>query len=138
MAFSNIPGPIAALFQLSEHYDAAAFVRVFADDAVVRRQGTRFRGERDDKDWSDRLFAGVPRTLGPIDATRRLGRIVVAFAVCPSYAAAVAVASSSSMGRSRSRATGSTARTIATNPGPGAGATRHLRRQACHVRCERR
>ena len=51
--------------------DAAAFIAIFADDAMVDDNGREFRGRDAIKEWSDREIFATQVTLEVIDAFER-------------------------------------------------------------------
>lgn len=66
-----------AYLRATNNHDAAAFIALFADDAVVDDAGREFRGRAAIKDWSDRDIFGARVTLEVIDRSDSDGETVL-------------------------------------------------------------
>src|SRR5262249_16039686 len=58
-------------------HDAALFISLFADNAVVDDIGREFCGPADSKAWSDREVFGVQVTLEVIDIANHDGETII-------------------------------------------------------------
>jgi hypothetical protein len=74
---TRLPKTAAAYVQAINDHDAAAFIALFADGAVVNDIGREFRGPVAIKAWSDREIFDVLVTLEVIDVADRDGATVV-------------------------------------------------------------
>jgi hypothetical protein len=74
---TNLTQPVAAYIRATNDHDAAAFIALFADGAVVNDVGREFRGPAAIKAWSDREIFDARVTLEVIDAADRDGETVV-------------------------------------------------------------
>ena len=72
-----LPQTVAAYLRAINNHDAAAFIALFADGAVVNDVGREFRGPAAIKAWSDREIFGARVTLEVIDVADRDGETVV-------------------------------------------------------------
>src|SRR5262249_9020692 len=70
------PTATAYVRSINDH-DAAAFIALFGDEAVVNDAGRQFRGRAAIKDWSDREIFAPRVTLEVVDVADRAGEIVV-------------------------------------------------------------
>ncbi len=66
-----------AYIRATNNHDAAAFIALFADGAVVDDAGREFRGRAAIKDWSDRDIFGARVTLELIDRANSDGETVL-------------------------------------------------------------
>ena len=74
---TQLPQTIAAYIRATNNHDAAAFIALFADSAVVNDVGRTFRGLAAIKAWSDREIFDARVTLEVIDVADRDGETVV-------------------------------------------------------------
>ena len=74
---THLPQTVAAYIRAINNHDAAAFIALFADGAVVNDVGREFRGPAAIKAWSDREIFDVQVTLDVIDVADRDGQTVV-------------------------------------------------------------
>jgi hypothetical protein len=72
-----LPRTVAAYVRAINSHDAAAFLALFADGAVVNDVGREFRGPAAIKAWSDREIFDVQVTLEVLDVADRDGETVV-------------------------------------------------------------
>ena len=72
----QLPPSNAYIGSINDHYPAA-FIALFADDAVVNDAGREFRGRAAIKAWSDREIFAAQVTLEVIDVADRDGETVV-------------------------------------------------------------
>ena len=75
---TQLPQTIAAYIRATNNHDAAAFIALFADGAVVNDVGREFRGRAAIKAWSDREIFDARVTLEIVDVADRDGETVVA------------------------------------------------------------
>jgi hypothetical protein len=61
----NLPAPIEAYFEANARLDAAAMLRPFADDAVVRDEGGIHEGADAIQAWIERTSIGLPAIAVP-------------------------------------------------------------------------
>src|SRR6476646_11875244 len=73
----QLPPTVAAYIRATNNHDAAAFIALFADGAVVDDVGREFRGRAAIKGWSDREIFDAQVTLEVIDVAIRDGKTVV-------------------------------------------------------------
>src|SRR5258708_40068872 len=74
---TQLPQTIAAYIRATNNHDAAAFIALFADSAVVDDVGREFRGLAAIKAWSDREIFDVRVTLEVIDVADNDGETVL-------------------------------------------------------------
>jgi hypothetical protein len=74
---TQLPQTIAAYVQTINDHDAAAFIALFDDDAVVNDVGRQFRGRAAIKAWSDREIMDARVTLEVLDVADRDGETVI-------------------------------------------------------------
>jgi hypothetical protein len=74
---TQLPATAAAYVRAINGRDAAAFIALFADTAVVNDVGREFRGRAAIKDWSDREIFAARVTLEVIDVADRDGETVI-------------------------------------------------------------
>src|SRR5262245_39276630 len=74
---TQLPPTAAAYVRSINDHDAAAFVALFADRAVVNDVGREFRGPAAIKAWSDREVFAPRVTLEVLDVADRDGETVV-------------------------------------------------------------
>jgi hypothetical protein len=72
-----LPPTAAAYVRAVNDRDAAAFIALFADTAVVNDNGREFRGTAAIKTWSDNEIFAPLVTLEVIDVAARRGETVV-------------------------------------------------------------
>jgi len=72
-----LPRTVAAYIRAINDHDAAAFIALFRDRAVVNDVGREFRGSAAIKAWSDREIFEAQVTLEVIDVADRDGETVV-------------------------------------------------------------
>jgi hypothetical protein len=72
-----LPTTAAAYVRSINDHDAAAFIALFADGAVVNDVGREFRGAAAIKDWSDREIFAPRVTLAVLGVADRDGETVV-------------------------------------------------------------
>ena len=72
-----LPQTVAAYIRAINHHDAAAFITLFADGAVVNDVGREFRGLAAIKAWSDREIFEAQVALEVVDVADRNGETVV-------------------------------------------------------------
>ena len=72
-----LPETIAAYIRATNDHNAAAFIALFADGAVVNDVGREFRGRAAIKAWSDREIFDARVTLEVLDIADCDGAIVV-------------------------------------------------------------
>ena len=68
----------AAYTRTINNHDAAAFIVLFADGAIVNDVGREFRGRAAIKEWSDREIFAARVTLEVLNVADRDGETVVA------------------------------------------------------------
>jgi hypothetical protein len=76
-ATTTLPETAAAYIQATNNHDAAAYLALFADDALVNDAGRTFRGIAAIKAWSDREIFDAQVTLEVLDVADRGGETVV-------------------------------------------------------------
>ena len=74
---TQLPKTVAAYIQAINNHDAAAFIALFPDGAVVNDVGREFRGPAAIKAWSDREIFDAKVTLEVIDVADRDGETIV-------------------------------------------------------------
>jgi hypothetical protein len=74
---TNLPQAVAAYVRTINSHDAAAFIALFADGAVVEDVGREFRGLAEIKAWSDREIFEAQVTLEVVGAADRGGETVI-------------------------------------------------------------
>ena len=74
---TTLPQTAAAYVQTINNHDAAAFIALFADGAVVNDVGREFRGLAAIEAWSAREIFDAQVTLEVIDVVERDGETVV-------------------------------------------------------------
>lgn len=74
---TTLPETAAAYIRATNNHDAAAFIALFADGAVVNDVGRTFRGRAAIKAWSDREIFDAHVTLEVVDVVDRDGETVV-------------------------------------------------------------
>jgi hypothetical protein len=74
---THLPQTVAAYIRAINNHDAAAFIALFPDGAVVNDVGREFRGPAAIKAWSDREIFDARVTLEVIDVADRDGETVV-------------------------------------------------------------
>src|SRR6266446_2841055 len=73
----HLPQTVAAYIRAINNHDAAAFIALFADEAVVNDVGREFRGRAAIKTWSDSEIFDARVTLEVLDVADRDGETVV-------------------------------------------------------------
>jgi hypothetical protein len=73
----QLPQLVDAYIRATNSHDAASFIRLFADDAVVDDVGREFRGLAEIKAWSDREIFDVRVSLEAIDFANRDGEAII-------------------------------------------------------------
>jgi hypothetical protein len=73
----QVPTLIESYVRATNSHDAASFLSLFADSAVVQDINREFRGTDSIKAWSDREIFDVRVTLEVIDFTSRDGEAIV-------------------------------------------------------------
>ena len=63
---TQLPQTVAAYIRAINNHDAAAFIALFSDGAVVNDVGRELRGRAAIKAWSDREIFDVRVTLGAL------------------------------------------------------------------------
>jgi SnoaL-like domain len=74
---SKLPPAAAAYVRSINDHDAAAFIALFADSAVVNDIGREFRGRDAIKAWSDREVFAPLVTLEVLDVAGRGGETIL-------------------------------------------------------------
>jgi hypothetical protein len=74
---SQLPKTAAEYVGAINGGNAAGFIALFADDAVVDDAGREFRGRSAIRDWSDREVFGAQVTLDVLDATGHASETVL-------------------------------------------------------------
>jgi hypothetical protein len=74
---THVAQTAAAYVRATNNHDAATFIALFADGAVVNDAGREFRGLAAIKAWSDREIFDAQVTLEVIDVLERDGATVV-------------------------------------------------------------
>jgi ketosteroid isomerase-like protein len=74
---TKLPAPAAAYVRSINDHDAAAYMALFADGALVNDAGREFRGRAAIKAWSDREVFAPLVTLEVIDVAERGGETIV-------------------------------------------------------------
>jgi len=74
---TQLPQTIAAYIRATNNHDAAAFIALFADGAVVNDAGREFRGLPAIKAWSDHEIMDAQVTLEVLDVADRDGETVI-------------------------------------------------------------
>ncbi|MCI0740046.1 MAG: nuclear transport factor 2 family protein [Gemmataceae bacterium] len=74
---TTLPETATAYVQAINTHDAAAFIDLFADDAVVDDAGRTFRGLTEIKGWSDHEIFDAQVTLEVLGVAGRDGETVV-------------------------------------------------------------
>ena len=74
---TQLPRTVASYIQATNAHDAAGFIALFAEDAVVDDAGREFRGLNAIKAWSDHEIFAANVTLDVIDVVDRDGETVV-------------------------------------------------------------
>ena len=77
MATTKLPPMASAYVRSINNHDAAAFIALFADDALVNDAGREFRGLAAIKAWSESDIFVPQVTLEVRDVAERDGEIVV-------------------------------------------------------------
>ena len=72
-----LPQTVAAYLRAINNHDAAAFIALFAEDAVVDDVGRTFRARAALKAWSDREIFAAQVTLEVLAVADREGQTVV-------------------------------------------------------------
>lgn len=73
----HLPPLIEKYIRATNGHDAASFISLFADDAVVNDIGREFRGTAAIKEWSDREIFDVQVTLEVTDFANRDGEAII-------------------------------------------------------------
>jgi hypothetical protein len=73
----HLPQTVAAYIRAINYHDAAAFIALFADGAVVNDVGREFRGPAAIKAWSDREIFDARVSLEVNDVADRDGETVI-------------------------------------------------------------
>src|SRR5438105_135619 len=73
----KLPRIVDAYVRAINDHDAAAFITLFADDAVVDDIGREFRGTAAIKAWSDREIFDVQDTLEVNDLAKRDSEAII-------------------------------------------------------------
>ncbi len=75
--YPQLPQLADQYVQTINNHDAAAFIALFADDAVVDDIGREFRGRNAIQEWSDREIFAVRVMLDVMDRENRDGELVI-------------------------------------------------------------
>ncbi len=74
---TTLPQTAAAYIRATNNHDAAAFIALFADSALVNDAGREFRGIAAIKAWSDREITDAKVTLEVLDVADRDGEVTI-------------------------------------------------------------
>lgn len=73
----QLPSPIENYLRAINSHDAASFIRLFDDSALVQDNGREFRGTAAIKAWSEREIFDVQVTLDAIEFANRNGEAII-------------------------------------------------------------